>query len=109
MNRMENSLEEQSRLRRAKKKVEAIKGFYKHLAVYLLVNTGILIAKAVNLEPDEHFFEIDTFKMAIFWGIGVLFHAFGVFGTSLFLNSNWEEKKIQEYMEKERRKGSKWE
>lgn len=106
---MENSFEEQKRLERARKKVGAIQGFYKHFAVYLLVNITLLIVKAVTLEPNEEFFEFGTFSMAFFWGIGVMFHAFGVFGTSLVLNSNWEESKIQEYMEKERRNGSKWE
>lgn len=106
---MENSFEEQKRLGRARKKVEAIKGFYKHFAVYLLVNMSLLIAKAVTLEPGEEFFEFGNFSMAIFWGLGVMFHAFGVFGTTLFLNSKWEERKIQEYMEKEKRKGTKWE
>ena len=106
---MDQSFEEQKKLERARKKVEAIKGFYKHLAVYLLVNISLLVAKAISIDPGEEFWTFGNFNMAIFWGMGVLFHAFGVFGTSIFLNSNWEERKIQELMEKERRKGTKWE
>jgi len=106
---MDQSFEEQKRLGRARKKVEAIKGFYRHFGVYLLVNISLLTTKAITLEQGEEFFTFNNFSMAIFWGLGVLFHAFGVFGTSLFLNSTWEDRKIQEFMEREKRKGTKWE
>lgn len=38
------------------------------------------------------------------WGIGLLIHAFSVFGTKMFLK-DWEEKKIKELMEKDKNKG----
>ncbi|MCK4322302.1 2TM domain-containing protein, partial [candidate division WOR-3 bacterium] len=38
------------------------------------------------------------------WGIGLLIHAFSVFGTKRFLR-DWEEKKINELMEKDKKKG----
>ena len=103
------SFEEQKRLDRARKKVEAIKGFYKHLGVYLLVNISLLIADAVTTGPDEEFWTFGNFSMAIFWGLGVLFHALSVFGTGRFFGRNWEERKIQEFMEREKNKTKKWE
>jgi len=39
--------------------------------------------------------------VTVFWGIGVIGHAIGVFGK---LGKNWEEKKIKELMEKDKRK-----
>lgn len=105
---MERSFEEMQRLERARKKVQAIMGFYKHLAAYLIINIFLLALKWFRMEPGEEFFTFNTFSMAFFWGIGVVFHGVGVFGTNIFLGKNWEERKIQEYMEREERK-SKWE
>ena len=53
------------------------------------------------------FFEFSTYSTALFWGIGLLFHAISVFGKNFFLDDDWEEKKIKEYMNEEQ--NSKWE
>lgn len=105
---MENlSFTEQQRFERAQKRVKKISGFYKHLMVYVLVNLFLITLQFFNLDKGEKFFEFSTFSTAFFWGIGLAFHAMSVFGKNIFLGSNWEEKKIQEFMEKE--KTSKWE
>lgn len=105
---MERSFEEMQRLEKARKKVQAIMGFYKHLAAYIIVNLFLIAMKWFGLEPGEEFFTFGTFSTAFFWGIGLVFHAVGVFGTNIFLGKNWEERKIQEYMEQQERR-SKWE
>lgn len=105
---MENlSFIEQQRFERAQKRVKKISGFYKHLMVYVLVNLFLITLQFFNLGKGEKFFEFSTFSTAFFWGIGLAFHVISVFGKNIFLGSNWEEKKIQEFMEKE--KTSKWE
>jgi 2TM domain len=107
---MENQFSDQVKLERARKKVKSIKGFYKHLAAYIIVNAVLLIVKAVDLEPGEPFFAWGTFSTALWWGLGLLFHGFGVFGTDVFLGSGWEERKIKEYMDKNPGGGNtKWE
>lgn len=98
---------EQQKFERAKKRVKAVAGFYKHLMVYILVNLFLISMKYINLDPGEKFLEFSTFSTAFFWGIGLAFHALGVFGTNIFLGNDWEEKKIQELMNKD--KGTKWE
>ncbi|HEU4495964.1 MAG TPA: 2TM domain-containing protein [Flavobacterium sp.] len=105
---MENLTEiEKQRFERARKRVKAISGFYRHFIVYILVNAFLIALKYFNLEPGEKFLKFSTFSTAFFWGIGIAFHALGVFGTALFFGSGWEEKKIRQLMEKE--KTSKWE
>ena len=105
---MENLTElERQKFEKAKKRVQAISGFYKHLAAYVFVNLFLLILNATTLEAGENFFVFSTFSTAVFWGIGLMFHAMGVFGKNIFLGNDWEEKKIKEIMEKE--KSSKWE
>ena len=36
-------------------------------------------------------------------GIGIVFHAFGVFGMNFILGKNWEDKKIKELMDKDKK------
>lgn len=103
-----NETTQQLRIERARKRVKALAGFYKHLAVYLVINGFLLALKYFKLDPGEAFFRFGTFSTAFFWGIGLGFHALGVFGTHVFLGSNWEERKIQEILEKEKR-SNKWE
>ncbi len=98
---------EQQRFERATKRVKAISGFYRHFIVYLLVNIFFLTLKYFKLGPNQEFWNTGNFSMAIWWGLGVAFHAIGVFGPGLFLGSNWEERKIRQIMEKE--KNNKWE
>lgn len=91
---------------RAKYKVERIKKFYKHLAAYIIVNSLILGLKIVrNLNHGESFseafFDIDFYGIWLFWGLGLAFHAFAVFGSDYFFGRNWEENKIKQYMEED--------
>lgn len=97
----------------AYKKVKRMKGFYSHLQIYLIVNAIIIIS---NLNRDffsggaeeSGLFEWNTYSTAIFWGIGLLVHGFRVFGRDIFFTDDWEEKKIQEFMKKEKI-NNKWE
>ncbi|MGG8495136.1 2TM domain-containing protein [Tenacibaculum sp. TC6] len=100
----ENFNQEQKYLR-AKKRVDEIKRYYIHLAVYIAVNLFISIKKIVrNMNGGETFEEalldFNTFSLWIFWGIGIVFHTFRVFGFDFFMGKNWEERKIKEFMEK---------
>lgn len=94
---------------RARKRVRAIRGFYTHLFAYILVNIFLLVLKWTDLKPDENFFTFSTFATAFFWGFGLAYHAFNVFGISKFFSKNWEERKIKEFMEYESRDAKKWE
>jgi hypothetical protein len=78
----------------AKARVESIREFYGHLAVYIVVNLGIFLINLVT-SPGAWWFYWPLFG----WGIGVLIHAFSVFGEQRFLGKSWEERKIREYME----------
>ncbi|TRX16413.1 2TM domain-containing protein [Flavobacterium franklandianum] len=92
----------------AYKRVKRIKGFYVHAMVYVLVNAFIIISSYNrSLFGNEVFLRWETFSTALFWGIGLLAHGLSVFGSNLFFGQNWEERKIQEFMEKD--KSEKWE
>lgn len=86
---------------RAQKKVKALIGFYWHLASYVIVNIFIIILIVSN---GGKLFSFATFATAFFWGIGMFFHFLGVFGTDFFFGKNWEERKIQELMDKDKKR-----
>lgn len=91
--------EDYERYQKARKKVQEMKGFYSHLIAYLFV---IPIIAFVNIKytPDHYWF---LYPM-LGWGIGVLFHGIGVFGTDNMFGSDWEERKIKKFMEEEKNK-----
>lgn len=100
-------LNEKIRYEAAKKKVKNIKGFYVHLLVFIAVNAFLLIKRYYRLGPTDDFLVFHNFSTLFFWGIGLGAHALSVFGPDLFLGKNWEERKIKEFMDRE--KQNKWE
>lgn len=101
---MEMNNQEYYSYQKAKKRVKAIKGFYANLVMYILV---ISFLAFINLKytPENIWF---CWPM-LGWGIGLLFHAFGVFKITPFFGEDWEEKKIKEFMENEKKQNNKFE
>lgn len=92
---------EEYQYHRAVKQVGNIKGFYKHLVVFIAVNIFFVIVKLLKANPNESVWEV--LYVTFFWGIGLLFHGLKVFGWFTFLGRNWEEKKIKEILEQEKK------
>ena len=80
---------------RAKKRVDQLKGFYGNLISYCCV-IPLLVFINLTYSPQFQWFWFS----AAGWGFGILMHAFKVFGYS----ANWEERKIQEILNKEDKK-----
>jgi len=100
---------DQDKYSRAKKKVEKLKGFYIHLAVYLVVNSFILVNIYIRtLDGTETFWKFSTFFTLFFWGIGLAFHAANTFSLNPFLGKKWEERQIQKYIDKDKHEADKY-
>ncbi|GEM55529.1 histidine kinase [Flavobacterium branchiophilum] len=93
---MENYNQIDERYIAAQKRVQEIKGFYGHLASYVLVNLFLLILNLVS-SPGYLWF----FWPALGWGTGLLAHGIKVFQIMPFLGKDWEERKIKELLNKE--------
>lgn len=87
-------MENQEAYQRAKNRVKAKYGFYIHLSIYIAVSILLII---INLSTSSEYL---WFKWPLMgWGIGVLFHALGVFffpGKSVIT-----EQMIEKEMKKE--------
>jgi len=97
---MEKFDENDIHYQQAKKQVERLRGFYGHLFSYVAVNIMIAFFNYSNLAPNESYFQFKNFFTAIFWGIGLLAHALFVFLPRFDFAKKWEEKKIREFMQK---------
>ena len=87
-------MENQEAYQKAKKRVEAKIGFFIHLAVYVGVNILLIIINLLT-STQELWFKWPL----IGWGIGVSFHALGVFVFTE--RSSIKERMIEKEMEKE--------
>ena len=89
---------ESNRYLRAIEQVEEIKGFYGGLIAYCIV-IPIIIYINLNYVPQFHWF---WFPM-LGWGIGMVFQGFKAFSYNRILGRNWEERKIKEFMESDKK------
>ncbi len=102
---METNHTQEDNYLRAKKRVKELKGFYIHLAIYLVINSFISVNIIISniYENGESFYEafwhFGTFAVWLFWGIGLAIHGFTVFGLPFLFGKDWEERKIKKYME----------
>ncbi|MDX1943580.1 MAG: 2TM domain-containing protein [Saprospiraceae bacterium] len=87
-------------LEKARKRVKKKKEFYQHLASYIAVGTFFFLMNVVTSFGDWWFY----FPM-LGWGIGLVIHFFSVFGIPGVVNYNddWEERAIQEELERLRK------
>ena len=94
-----NTFNENTSYLRAKERVEKLKGFYGNLTSYCIVIPILII---INLNSGSKF---QWFWFPMFgWGLGLIFHGFETFG----FGKSWEEKKIQEIMNKQNNTNNKW-
>lgn len=80
------------RYRKAKQRLAEIKGFYIHLAVFILVMTILGIVNIAN--PEVWWVQWPLLG----WGAGLLFHWALVFSSAIEWSRNWEERKLRELM-----------
>lgn len=86
---------EEKRYLKARERVEVIKGFYSNLISYALV---IPFLWWLNFRTTEFLW---AFFPTISWGFGVIVHGLEAYNRNPLWGKRWEERKIQELMERE--------
>jgi hypothetical protein len=90
-------VEDQASYDRAKKRVRALRGFYQHLTIYVLVN-ALLVVINLATSPRALWF----YWPLLGWGIGIVVHGASVFAGGCLWGKDWEERKIKELIDKDR-------
>ena len=107
------------KLEAAKKRVDEIKGFYYHLIVYILVNLALLIFKGRIVlffldagEPKAEGFmdwvDLNILLTPLLWGIAVFIHYFIVFGMKPKFVKEWEQRKLEQFLEEDEDPTQRW-
>lgn len=87
-------MNEHEKTERAQEQVEAMTGFYIHLAIFVAVMVLLFV---IDYMVGRNWW----FYWVLFgWGIGVVAHAFAVFGRSPAFIRRWQLRKIHEIKEK---------
>ena len=73
--------------------VRKIRGFYGHLARYVIVIGALAI---FNFIKSPNYFWV--IWPALGWGLAILFHGMRVFGTMPFMNADWEKRQVEKYL-----------
>ncbi|MDC7993817.1 2TM domain-containing protein [Altibacter sp. HG106] len=94
---------------RARKKVDAIKGFHGHLKVFVVINLllvilrmelGKLITGTVELdEAFSHWLDWNTYFSTGLWAIALLIHGLYVYRDSFGFVKRWEDRKMKEFLD----------
>jgi len=87
----------ENRYLRAKERVAYIKKFYTSLFFYLIF-IGFLAG--LNWYTNELRYPWFLWA-AVGWGIGLVFQAARAYKWAPYMNKDWEERKIKEFMDKE--------
>ena len=82
---------------RARKRVEELKGFYYSLISYVLVIPFLVFIWYTYSSHTIQWFWFPMFG----WGLSLVFQAYRVFVDHGTLGVSWEQRKIEEYMQKE--------
>lgn len=88
-------IKDKKRYKEAKKKVEEIKGFYIHFAIYLIINFFLFV---LNMITSENWW---FYWVTLGWGLAVAIHGISLLIERGMFGRKWEERKIKEYMEKD--------
>ncbi|MBI6117075.1 2TM domain-containing protein [Salegentibacter maritimus] len=95
-----NEIDKENAYFKAKQRVKEMKEFYGNLISYCVVIPFLIF---INYST---YWGFQWFWFPLFgWGIGLTIHGFSVFGYG----SEWEERKIQEIMDKDKLKTKSWE
>ncbi len=97
---MTSQMSEEEIYQIARKRVEEKKGFFIHLAVYIIVNIGLVFLWWWTSSGSGHPWFVWTLGP---WGIGLIFHGLAVFLFSK--GSNWERKEIEKEAERIKKSG----
>ncbi|WP_127141545.1 2TM domain-containing protein [Flagellimonas marinaquae] len=90
----------------AEKRVKELKGYYSHIAIFVIVNGMLLLLKLGVLTsflpeafPKESYYYDWINGNILIWGVILLVHTLLILRHKLSFFKNWEKRQIQKYMD----------
>lgn len=99
-------IDKATKLERVKKRVEDLKKFYKHVAVFVVVHV-FFIGRRIFRDIDfgdsifEAFTDISNYRLFFWWTIILILHAVKTYRFDFLFGKDWENRKIKEEMDKQ--------
>jgi hypothetical protein len=90
--------DEQKLMEAARRHVQAKKGFYIHVVLYIVVNLGLFLINELT-SPHVLWF----YWPLLGWGVALIIHAIVLFGFGNWFGNDWEERQIKEYLRKKKK------
>jgi len=93
--------------KKARERVQAKKGFFIHLTVYLAVNSFLWVIWLVTMggslagSAGTHVWQTWPLFPTLGWGIGLVMHFFSVFA----FQGNWEENEVEKEVARIKKSG----
>lgn len=88
--------------KRARKRVEEIKGFRIHLTVYFAINLLIAFGNGYsNWTSGKAVFQNYMLLTPLFWGMGLGIHALRVFAVDKVFSKKWEARQMERFLKEE--------
>jgi len=99
----------------AEKRVKELKGYYSHIAIFVIVNgilyllkTGVLTSLLPEAFPKESYYYDWINSNILIWGLILVVHTLILFRHKFTFFKKWEERQIQKYMDEDRNKVDKY-
>ena len=89
-------LRDEIHYQKAKKKAREMRDFYINLSLFSIF-IPIIIVVNLYFVPDFHWFWFSLLG----WGTGLTFQGLSTFEIHPFMNNNWEERKIKQFMQED--------
>ena len=92
------------RYEKARKRLDNLKGLYWSIISYIIVIPALLILNYKTSWGAHKWFIYPAF----FWGMGILFQVYEVYGNGKF-GKSWEDRKMKEFMQEDKKETNLWE
>lgn len=96
-------------LETAKKRVKELKGYYRHIMIFVVVNGILVLLKTGELTslmpaafPKKMYYYDWVNANILIWAVILLVHTLIIFRHKITFFKKWEERQIQKYMDEDK-------
>lgn len=86
----------------AYRKMRALKNFYIHLCIFLIINMiNLILVLFVLQNRNENFWIWLASTVLVTWSIVIIIEGWSIFGSRMLFTKSWEDRKIEAYLKED--------